>query len=125
MQRSAQPTFIYRGHGLGFCVYPDCLTITADDGEAATSATYDLRCLRDITSDPPAHLVLTLAEGERIRVPLGRAVERARDALVRELQPGGRVRAYRMRTIRVRWPRCRAVRADRHGNAGSAQPPVL
>ena len=85
MQRSAQPTFIYRGHGIEFCVYPDSLTVTARDGNAAPSKTYDLRCLRDITIDPPAHLVLTLVDGERIRVPLGRAVERARDAIVREL----------------------------------------
>ena len=85
MARAAQATFIYRGHGIEFCVYADCLTVTARDGEAATAHTYALDRLRDITIDPPAHLVLTLADGERLRVPLGTAVERARDALVREL----------------------------------------
>lgn len=85
MGQSAQPTFIYRGHGIEFCVYAACLTVTTQEGDAATSETYDLHHLRDITIDPPAHLVLTLADGCRFRYLLGTAVERARNAIVREL----------------------------------------
>ena len=85
MRQSAQPTFIYRGHGLEFCVYPDCITVTAREGEVATSETYDLHRVRDITIDPPAHLVRALVDSGSIRYPLGTAVERARDAIVRHL----------------------------------------